>query len=379
MAQGAELIEAISGNIKRASTQALDISFNELLDMAAADPPELNITPDYQRLFRWSEGQRSRFIESLILEMPVPPIFVIEEDDRRYQLIDGLQRISSYLHLRGQLDAPHLDPPVQKGEKLVLVDCDIVDELNGCDFDSLPASIQIRLKRAFIRVEVVRKETDPHFKYHMFKRLNTGGEGLSEQQIRNCAIRMLSNEFPEFIVRMSKVEDFETCTEALTQDRVLSAVDQELVLRFFALKNRRASFKHEVSDFLTEYMEDIADPVPRETFVYADEELIFRKTFQLLKNSLGEKSFAFRNKARTALAAGFSMYHFEAITIGLQAVIGRLDPNSQNDVGRLRETLTAIKLDEEFFALTAGGGKNSPGLLSRRIGFVERRLQDAFP
>lgn len=91
-----DLISAIADNIKQASTTALDISFNELLDMA--ENKELNIAPDYQRLFRWTEGQRSRFIESLLLEMPVPPIFVIEEEDGKYQLIDGLQRFSSDLH-----------------------------------------------------------------------------------------------------------------------------------------------------------------------------------------------------------------------------------------------------------------------------------------
>ncbi len=379
MAGGSQLIDEISGTLKRASTQALDISFNELLDMAAADPPELNITPDYQRLFRWSEGQRSRFIESLIIEMPIPSIFVIEEDDGRYQLIDGLQRISSYLHFRGGLDAPHLDPPVAKGQRLVLSDCDIVDGLNGKSFDDLPASLQIRLKRAFIRVEVVRKGTDPHFKYHMFKRLNTGGEGLSEQQIRNCAIRMLSSEFPDFIVRMSEEESFGVCTEALTQARVLSAVDQELVLRFFALKNRRNRFKHEVSDFLTEYMEDIADPDRPERFDYRLEEHIFRKTFEILKNTLAEKSFAFRNKAGTALAAGFSMYHFEAVAIGLLSVIDKLDPASVQQMDLLRETLLAIKLDADFVRMTQGGGKNSPGPLNDRIGFVEQRLLHAFP
>jgi len=165
----ADIITAIASQVRKASTQALDISFNELLDMAGGD--ELNIRPDYQRLFRWSEGQRSRFIESLILEMPVPPIFVIEEEDGKYQLIDGLQRISSYLHLRGELAAPHLDPPVQKGEKLRLIDCDVVEELNGLTFDELPSALQIRLKRAFIRVEVIRKGSDPRFRYHMFKRL----------------------------------------------------------------------------------------------------------------------------------------------------------------------------------------------------------------
>jgi hypothetical protein len=379
VAEGAKLIDEISGTLKRASTQALDISFNELLDMAAADPPELNITPDYQRLFRWSEGQRSRFIESLILEMPVPSIFVIEEEDGRYQLIDGLQRISSYLHFRGGLEALHLDPPIEKGQKLVLVDCDIVKALNGRNFDDLPASLQIRLKRAFIRVEVVRKGTDPHFKYHMFKRLNTGGEGLSEQQIRNCAIRMLSNEFPDFIVKLSGEENFAICTEALTQARVLSAVDQELVLRFFALKNRRNRFKHEVSDFLTEYMEDIADPEKPEQFQYAAEEAIFVKAFTILKNTLADKSFAFRNKAGTALAAGFSMYHFEAVTIGLLAVIDKLNPADAAQMDALRAVLTEIKLNPDFVRMTQGGGKNSPGPLNDRIGFVEERLRNAFP
>src|SRR5260221_14621950 len=100
--QKKDLISAIASNIKQASTQALDISFNELLDMS--ETGELNISPDYQRLFRWTEGQRSRFIESLLLEMPVPPVFVVEEETGKYQLIDGLQRFSSYLHLRGKLN-----------------------------------------------------------------------------------------------------------------------------------------------------------------------------------------------------------------------------------------------------------------------------------
>src|SRR3954447_22580109 len=127
-----DLISAISSNLRQASTQALDISFNELLDMSESQ--ELNISPDYQRLFRWSEGARSRFIESLLLEMPVPPIYVVEEEDNKKLLIDGLQRVSSYLHFRGMLSAPHLKEPVVMGEKLVLQDCDIITQLNGKTF-----------------------------------------------------------------------------------------------------------------------------------------------------------------------------------------------------------------------------------------------------
>lgn len=377
MTTDTNLVDSIAAMLRQASTQSLDLSFNELLDMHAAG--ELNITPDYQRLFRWTEGQRSRLVESLLLEMPVPPIFVIEEENGTYQLIDGLQRISSYLHLRGKLSAPHLDPAVAVGDMLTLSDCDIIPILNGMTFNDFPMSLQIRLKRAFIRVEVVRKGADPRFKYHMFKRLNTGGELLSEQQLRNCTIRMLDSKFPDFIIEMASVEDFMDCTRALTQERRLSAFDQELVLRFFALKNRRTKFKHEVADFLTEYMEDVADTLQSEIFDYTAEEARFRRTFEALQRTLSEYAFAFAKKDRSGLNAGFSIYHFEAITIGLQAVLDRLDLADAETTRRLNTELHNIKLDPDFIASTTGGGKNSPGPLNFRIGFVENRLRHAFP
>jgi len=344
--------------------------------MAISD--EIEITPDYQRLFRWTEGQRSRFMESLLLEMPVPPIFVIEKSEGTYQLIDGLQRISSYLHFRGELDAPHLDPVVRKGEPLVLSDCDIVTELNGMQYDDLPTSLKIRLKRSFIRMEIIRKETDPRFKYHMFKRLNTGGDRLSDQQVRNASIRMLDNTFPNFLITASDNEAFKGCTSYLTQERKLSAYDQELVLRFFALKNRRDKFKHEVSDFLTEYMEDVCDPLKTETFDYASESEIFSKTFAILSASLNEYSFSFAKKSGLELSAGFGIYHFEAITIGMQPVLSKLDENDAAQMSTFADTLKAIKLDPEFIRITSGGGKNSPGPLRDRINFIQERLTRAF-
>jgi hypothetical protein len=376
MASSVDIIAAIGSSLKQASTHALDISFNEILDMASSD--ELEVTPDYQRLFRWTEGQRSRFMESLLLEMPVPPIFVIENPDGTYQLIDGLQRISSYLHFRGALDAPHLDPPVTKGEALILSDCDIVTQLNGLKYDDLPTSLQIRLKRSFIRMEVIRKETDPRFKYHMFKRLNTGGDRLSDQQVRNASIRMLDNRYPEFIIEASADSNFKSCTQYLTQERKLSAYDQELVLRFFALKNWRDRFKHEVSDFLTEYMEQVADPLLPEQFDYELEKAVFAKTFAVLSASLGEFAFAFAKKSGIDLSAGFGIYHFEAITIGMQPVLDKLDAADASQMGDFSELLRAIKLDSEFIRITSGGGKNSPGPLRDRIKFVADRMTDAF-
>ena len=370
-----KLLTAIDERVKNVHTQSLDLSFNELLDMY--ESKEINITPEYQRLFQWSEGARSRFIESLLLEMPVPPIYVVEEDTGKYLLIDGLQRISSYLHLRGKLDAPHLDPKVALGEKLVLTDCDIVQELNGKTFDKLGTALQIRLKRAFVRVEVVRKGSDARFKYYMFKRLNTGGQLLSEQQIRNCTIRLLSPKFNDFIIELSKLEVFRECTITLSQERRLAAFDQELVLRYFAFKNFRRSFRHDVADFLTEYMESVSDPTIGVPFDYESERSTFVKTFTILSKTLGAFSFTYANKGGVKLTRGFSVYHFEAFTVGLQPLISRLDPEDPHQIQNLRKVLKSIKLDSSFINMTTGGGKNSPGPLNDRIEFVSKRIAGA--
>ena len=225
----------------------------------------------------------------------------------------------------------------------------------------------------------MRQGSDPHFKYHMFKRLNTGGEKLSEQQVRNSTIRMLSAEFPDFIIAMSKVVEFVGCTEYLMQERFDSAFNEELVLRFFALKNRRDRFRHGVSDFLSDYMEDIADPAKAEAFDYGIEEAVFRKTFMLLQRALGAYSFAFAKKDKSGLAGGFSTYHYESITIGLQEVIDKIHPEDSAMIRRLGEVLRNIKLDAGFVEITSGGGKNSPGLLGQRIGFVADKINNEFP
>lgn len=368
-----DLINAIDNRLKKVHTQSFDLSFNELLDMFKNQ--ELDISPDYQRLFQWSEGTQSRFIESLLLEMPIPPIYVIEEENGRYLLIDGLQRISSYLHLRGELAAPHLDPPVEHGQKLKLVDCDIVSELNDRTYDDLGTALQIRLKRAFIRVEVVRRGSDSRFKYWMFKRLNTGGQQLNEQQVRNCSIRLLNPKFIDFIKELTDVEDFKNCIESVSQGKKVGAYDEELVLRFFALKNDFANFTHDVSDFLTEYMELVSDPESSpELFDYAEEKSVFLKTFAFLNQTLGDKAFAFANRSRSDIARGFSVYHYEAFTIGLQRHLPALDMKDQTILGRLSKVLKEIKLDPQFIKITTGGGKNSPGPLKARVAFVEEKI-----
>jgi Protein of unknown function DUF262 len=364
---GAEIIDAVDERVNLVRTKSLDISFNELLDMYRDE--ELIIDPAYQRLFRWSEGAQSRFIESLVLEMPVPPIFLIERQDNVYELIDGLQRISSYLHFRGALTEIEGQPV----KPLRLQDCDIVMELNGLLYDELPKPLEIKLKRNFIRAEVLRKESDPRLRYYMFKRLNTGGALLSEQEIRNCTIRLLDNEFNEFVARLSTNAAFRTCISLIGDERLSQRYDQELVLRFFALKNDRESYQHEVGEFLTEYMEKVADPTVDIQFDYSKEEELFRRVFGLLAATLGEDSFSVVD-IRGTFRKQFSVYHYEAIVLALPEYIDQIDPDDRKQVAAFERALRRAKADRRFHQLIAGGGKNYPVPLRDRVNFMKERL-----
>lgn len=150
--------------------------------------------------------------------------------------------------------------------------------------------------------------------------------------------------------------------------------DQELVLRFFALKNHRKAFKHDVDDFLTKYMEGVSDSEIGLPFDFEKERQAFAQTFAILAKTMSDEAFAYANRNRDKLNRGFSVYHFESFTIGLQPYLDRIDIADQPLLDKLREMFVAIKLDPDFVKLTTGGGKNSPGPLNDRIDFVARKL-----
>lgn len=368
------IIHAVDDRRKQVASRALDVSLNELLDMHHAG--ELTIRPEYQRLFRWSLTKQSQFIESLILEMPIPPLFVIEIEESKWELIDGLQRISSYLHLRGELESPLFDPPIQLGDTLTLTGCDIVNELNGCEFDDFPAALQIRLKRSFLRVEVIRKETDPRFRYYMFKRLNTGGELLGEQEVRNCVIRLLGDRFNSFIQRLTENEDFIACTESLASANRRRMVDVELVLRFFAFKNDFANFTHDIGPFLTTYMERVTDEQSPDAlqFDYTAEEDVFNKVFSVLKTCLGDATCQ-RWLPSNKYGGGFSMHHYEAFSLGVAQVIEDIDLSDSTVMASIEKALDLAKKHQGLRELTTGGGKNSPGPYRAKIDFVANMIR----
>lgn len=255
------------------------------------------------------------------------------------------------------------------------MECDVLPLLNGHTYEELPQAIQIKLKRHFIRMEVLRRESDNRLRYHMFKRLNTGGELLSPQEIRNCTIRLLDNTFNDFLKHIAKEPDFETCMAQLTEEKRDQMYMEEYALRFFALKNNQARYKKEIDTFLTDYMESVADSEVPIEFNYADEEQTFKSTFRILSEALGETAFSGINKQGTSMGY-FSALHFEALTLGIQRYLKRLAKANGEQKKRFKSALQDLKRNTQFQTLTKGGGKNYAAALKKRIEFVEQRVAE---
>jgi len=259
-------------------TSAVDFSFGELLNLHNAH--EIVIRPEYQRLFRWSNEQRSRLIESIILGLPIPPIFLIEDNDGILELIDGLQRTSSVLQF---LDHAAINEP-----ELVLIGCDIIQNLNGKRFIDIPLSIRLKVKRSPIRATIINKSGDAFVKYEMFKRLNTGGSLLSAQEIRNCSSRMVDGGkvFYDAIQEMAGHPSFVAATARLPDSFREKRADEELVLRFFAVTLFRYMYKGYIEEWLDSFMEHVL--FGKVGFDLPNEHRRFAAVFDLISSSLSD-------------------------------------------------------------------------------------------
>ena len=177
-----------------------------------------------------------RLIESILIELPIPQIFVIENSDGVYELIDGLQRTSSVLQF--------LDPTMIVREPFTLEGCDIIPDLNGKTYSDLPLSLKLRLKRSTLRTIVIKRQSKSFLRYEMFKRLNTGGSLLSPQEIRNCTARMLGEDganFYSFLKDLADSPDFQKTTATLAQEDFEQKADEELVLFGSSLQKMSAA------------------------------------------------------------------------------------------------------------------------------------------
>lgn len=356
------LLQVIDEKIGEVRTDAIDLSFGEIVNLKRDN--EIRIDPEYQRLFRWSDEQRSRLVESVLLRLPIPPIFFIENEDGRYELIDGLQRVSSM--------AQFIEASVIDKEPLHLSGCDIVPELNGLTFDQLPLTLRLQVKRSAVRALVIKRQSRDFLRYEMFKRLNTGGSELSEQEIRNCSARLFGGvgiAFYEFLIRLSKKAEFERLTETLADSDQEKRGREELVLRFFAAKDGAKFYHGNVANWLNDYMDAVL--LGKHPFIYGEQEAIFDRVFSAIEKTSGESAFCkFKNDRPVG---GLAPAYYEAMVCAFARSIDKVE---SGDSGRTNAAVIQARQSDDF-KRNVGTGANNRSKLHGRIEVIEKAIQSA--
>lgn len=310
--------DIISKKRNTLKTDRLDMSFGELINIYS--DKELFISPEYQRAFRWSDYQRTRFIESVLLGIPIPPIFVAEDDRGKWEVVDGLQRISTIFSFFGVLE----DLPEKNN--FVLTKGDIVKELEGLTVDTIPLKLKTTVKRYVCRVEIVKWDSNEDIRYELFNRLNTGSSPLSEQEVRNCIFRAYKvnlNQVLRDLAEIKTLNDIIAPTDTKKEQMFL----EELVLRYFAFKHLddNDEITTTVPRFLTEYMKSVSED--KVAFDIENEKEQFSQLFEILFNKYGKKLF--RPKG------SFALHIYDSISFALPKIFPSIEGHEEQIFSRI--------------------------------------------
>lgn len=346
-----QLQQQISTARNSLSTDRLDMSFGEIISMYERE--EIIIDPEFQRLFRWTDEQKTAFIESLLLGIPIPPIFVAEDRNGKWELVDGLQRVSTVLSFFGMLKSN------KEKNDWILEEGKLVGFLSGYSSKNLPNNFQLNIKRAVCRVEIVKWNSKMDMRYELFNRLNTGGSPLTDQEIRNCIFRGVSKDFNNFLKRIAKQPDFISLVLP-TEKQESELYLEELVLRFTSLYGNAHNVKKNISSHMTDYMQASVNDA---SFDYAAKEVLLNQVILLLK-PLGSEVFRGKN-------GSFSTSLFEAITIG---VATHIDYYKSCESSELMHRIEILKADEEF-ERNMGSASNNKVRITNRIRIAENIFQ----
>ncbi len=311
------LIDEVNEKRKEIRTDGYAMSISEWASLYESE--EVDIHPEFQRFYRWGDTQKTNLIESILLGIPIPPVFVSQRDDGIWDVVDGLQRLSTLYQFMGILKDEHgnnIDPLVLSGTKYL-------PSLEGKKWNSpedednsLSQELRLIVKRSKISVSIILKESDETAKYDLFQRLNTGGSNLSPQEVRNCILVMINKEFYNWLQGISSHESFQSCISLA--DRPLSeAYDIELALRFLIFSLVDIDELNNIGDvgvFVTDAMARISQD---HDFDRALWESLFKSTFDLLQNQINDKSFKRYSVEKSKFTGGFLLSQFEVVAYGI--------------------------------------------------------------
>ena len=262
--EAAVILHEIEKAQRLVRTDAYQMSVGEITSMY--QEKSLVIAPEFQRYFRWTIGQKSKLIESLLLGIPIPSIFVFEREDGTWELVDGLQRVSTILEFMGRLrseDDELSQPSVLEATKylpsLSNTVWEISDRAGVSPDDQVPLdkTLQLAIRRARLGVEILKRPSDDQTKYDLFQRLNAGGTQANAQELRNCIMLMINPEFYRSVKIAAEDEKFLEVA-SVTEEQAEKQRHLELAVRFLVLTHVAYDGKLDVEEFVDESIISLA-------------------------------------------------------------------------------------------------------------------------
>lgn len=360
------LQEEIDQKRREIHTQGYPMSVGELLSVYREG--DLDIHPEFQRFFRWTPSQKSRFIESLLLGIPIPSIFVHQRQDGVWDVIDGLQRLSTIFEFVGDLkeaDGTQI-PPME------LHATEYLPSLEGKVWESdqeakcLSPDQQRLIKRAPIDIKIVTRESDEDAKFDLFQRLNTGGSQLSDQEVRNCLLIMVNADFYRWVDSLRQENAFQEAI-ALSDRAQNEQYDAELALRFLALKDMDTESLRSIGD-MSDFLDMRSIKFARDADYDRDAETqVFIQVFSMLNEALGADSFRRYDSNTERFLGGFSVSAFEAVSVGIHASLEEwLALDSETRKESLLEKVQHLWQDTEFRS-NSGSGIRASGRIPKTV------------
>lgn len=242
---------------------------------------DLIVQPDFQRGFVWDIPRASRLIESILLDIPLPVIYLSQEQDGREYVIDGQQRLTSFFSF---IDGKLPDPELPFGKDFKLSKLNVFTELNGKFYKDISREFQKKIRYYKIRTITFRKESEEDLKFEVFERLNTGAISLNDQELRNCIYR---GNYNDLLWELSQDKLFIELLGIKKPERRMR--DVELVLRFAAFYHSTfINYKQPIKKFLNNDMEKYRNISESDSQKLR---LAFKNTTTIIKSLLGHNAF----------------------------------------------------------------------------------------
>lgn len=324
---------------------------------------EIVIRPEFQRLFRWKTDQKSRLIESIILGIPIPSIFIMQREDNIWEVIDGLQRLSTILEFMGELrkeETGELLPPSTLEQTEYLPSLDGVRFDADSEDDSIPhltAGQRLSLKRSKIDIKILLPESDDKAKYELFDRLNTGGSTPTAQEVRNAQLIMRDRSLFEWIERQRGDLNFQSAI-GISDRRYEEGYDTELASRFLVLMNTPEDELKSIGNIDTFLSKRIFSYATKRSFNRRTQQTTFKKTFKLLNETLGDDVFRRFDGKKDRFEGPFSVSAFEAVSIGVGTHINAWTAAEKTAPGELQDRIREL-WSNTIFRARSGSGMSS--------------------